>query len=201
MIPGKRPRRAQRWRWALLALAIAGSGGILIFNHPLTPWKSSAGSVPAALLDPTEAGLDPSDPKANPLLRLNNPTLPPRHDLELLRDALAGLRQGAGKPLSPIGHNRDLARVLSGHNPQGLVWLPRNHPALDPASGEILDRWGHPFWIHPWGDGLYSVRSAGPDGRLFSADDLALEPKSPPVIQAGTGPRRPGQPAPITSGP
>ena len=88
------------------------------------------------------------------------------HQLITMYISALGNRQG-----SPIGNDTDLARALAGLNPMRQYFLPPNHPSLA-IPKHIIDRWGSPYFIHPWGHNAYEIRSAGPDRKLFSADDL-----------------------------
>lgn len=79
----------------------------------------------------------------------------------------------------PLGElNEEIVRRLQGENPKGLVVLPPEHPNLSPA-GELLDRWGTPYRFHPESAWLTTVRSAGPDREMWTADDL-LSADTPP---------------------
>lgn len=71
----------------------------------------------------------------------------------------------------PLGDNRDAVRALTGGNRYGDVFLASNDPALN-ARGEWIDPWGRPYHLHARAAGVIDVRSAGPDGILFTADDL-----------------------------
>lgn len=79
----------------------------------------------------------------------------------------------------PLGElNEEIVRRLQGENPKGLVVLPPDHPNLSPA-GELLDRWGTPYRFHPESAWLTTVRSAGPDREMWTADDLLSEDTPP----------------------
>jgi hypothetical protein len=80
-----------------------------------------------------------------------------------------------GRQGHPIGNDSDLASALTGRNPMHLAILPPNHPALTP-DGHLRDRWGTPYFIHPRGHLAFEIRSAGPDRKLFTADDLIENP-------------------------
>ena len=71
----------------------------------------------------------------------------------------------------PLGDNRDVVRALTGHNRRGLVMVPTNDTGI--RDGQLIDRWGTPYWFHPRSSDAIDVVSAGPDRRLFTADDLA----------------------------
>ncbi|MES2570919.1 MAG: hypothetical protein V4710_12805, partial [Verrucomicrobiota bacterium] len=60
---------------------------------------------------------------------------------------------------------------LRGRNPRNLAIIPAELRAVNPA-GQLLDRWGTPYFFHPVSSSLLEVRSAGPDRRFWTADDL-----------------------------
>jgi len=72
----------------------------------------------------------------------------------------------------PTGEdNRAFVNALTGNNPQRLAFIDRNHPAIN-LQGELVDRWGAPFFFHLESRDSLQVRSAGPDRELYTADDL-----------------------------
>ena len=72
----------------------------------------------------------------------------------------------------PVGEdNATFVNALTGQNPGRLALLNRDHPAID-AKGQLLDRWGEPFFFHLLGRDELEIRSAGADRRLYTADDL-----------------------------
>ena len=75
----------------------------------------------------------------------------------------------------PIGCNADLADAFRGKNPYKQRFLPDNHPVFN-TEGEMVDRWKTPLFIHPVSAGRWDIRSAGPDKKLWTADDLQLQP-------------------------
>ncbi len=100
-------------------------------------------------------------------------------DLSALADLTrAYLERPADPSRPPIGFNEDLARALSDPENLGSSALPPDHPAL--RAGQLIDRWGSPWQIHPLSSNLIQLRSAGPDRRLYTADDL-VSPRTPPV--------------------
>jgi hypothetical protein len=108
---------------------------------------------------------------------LNSPSYDARHDVATLHTMLRQyLRITQRRPGPPIGNDSDLARAFTGHNPMKLVVLPASHPALTP-DGRLRDRWETPYFIHPRGHLAFEIRSAGPDLKLFTADDLVENPE------------------------
>jgi len=75
---------------------------------------------------------------------------------------------------NPVGsENQEIMAQLLGSNAKKLVFFPRDHSSLD-AEGVLLDRWGAPYYFHPLSAQLMDVRTAGPDGKLWTKDDLSL---------------------------
>ncbi len=108
--------------------------------------------------------------------QLNAPDSTAAQDVAVLHGMLRQyLRFLKNRPGRPIGNDSDLARVLIGNNPMKLVLLLPDHPALG-ADGRLRDRFGTPYFIHPRGNLAFEIRSAGPDRKLFTADDLVENP-------------------------
>ena len=98
----------------------------------------------------------------------------PDQDLEIVRQLISQyVTAMQNQPGPPIGDNADLVRALTGRNPLQLVVIPPGHPALG-GDGQLRDRWGMPYHLHPLSGRSYEIRSAGPDRRLFTADDLIV---------------------------
>jgi hypothetical protein len=72
---------------------------------------------------------------------------------------------------NPVGSNAEITRALMGANPRGAKYLDPARVTLS-AEGELLDRWGRPYFFHAMSGTMMEVRSAGPDGVLFNADDV-----------------------------
>lgn len=76
----------------------------------------------------------------------------------------------------PAGQeNADIMNALTGNNPQRLPIFPRQHPRIN-ASGKLLDAWGKPFVFHPLSSQHLEVISSGPDGEIFTSDDIRVPP-------------------------
>ncbi len=90
----------------------------------------------------------------------------------------------------PVGElNDEIVRRLQGDNPLGIAVLPKDHPALS-AEGELLDRWGTPYRFHPESAWVMTVRSAGPDKRMWTSDDIVSTEGNQPTVEglfAGSG--------------
>lgn len=162
---------------ALLVLLSLGLILALSFRTP-APSQAAPGSAPSAYAAATHH-------VPGPLQRLHSPDTDALVDVSALRAALTGLAQSLQGALPPIGDDRDLARALLGRNRDGLAYLRPDSPAYDPATGHLRDRWGTPYHIHPRAPRDFEIRSAGPDEKLFTPDDL-VSSSGPYVPQAGT---------------
>lgn len=71
----------------------------------------------------------------------------------------------------PMSANEDWANALRGNNPAHERFLPDQHSALNPA-GQLVDRWQTPLFFHALGGHRFEIRSAGPDKKMWTDDDL-----------------------------
>jgi len=136
-------------------------------NPQPAPPEAFAPGAPPRLLPPR-----PADP-ARPELaweRLLAADGSPAEDLASLKDLVAGyLQAGRGEVRRPIGFNEDLVPALTDSMALGEAALPTDHPAI--RDGKLFDRWGTPWQVHPLAADQVELRSAGPDRRLYTADD------------------------------
>lgn len=99
-------------------------------------------------------------------------------DVESVSLLLQEFRRAFGA--MPVGElNEEIVRRLQGENPRGLAVLPKTHPAIN-AEGELLDRWGTPYRFHPESSWMMTVRSAGPDKRMWTSDDILATQEGQP---------------------
>ena len=80
-------------------------------------------------------------------------------------------RSTNGKVQRVIGTNADIMKAIMGGNPKGAQLGPPEGLTLN-ENGELLDRWGTPFFFHQLSKDLMEIHSAGPDRRLWNEDDL-----------------------------
>ncbi|MDZ4288864.1 MAG: hypothetical protein U0984_12940 [Prosthecobacter sp.] len=82
----------------------------------------------------------------------------------------------------PVGElNDEIVRRLQGENPQGIAVLPKTHPSIN-SEGELMDRWGTPYRFHPESAWHMTIRSAGPDRKMWTSDDI-LSDEEPSNVQ------------------
>lgn len=95
----------------------------------------------------------------------------PEDDLSYLHSLLRAYRRALGT--NPVGLNDEITAALTGHNIKGAACLAKHHPAIS-EKGELLDRWNTPYRFHAYSGKLMEIRSAGPDRKFFSSDDVSL---------------------------
>ena len=139
------------------------------------PEPPSAAEATAKATPERAATAPPLQPLPNPsghpdAAAFGTTAIPPEREAVVLHGVLEAYRREFGS--FPAGNeNSHFLNALAGVNPGGLVIFPHGHPRVS-AGGELLDAWGHPFHFHPLSRDHLEVRSAGPDGILFTDDDL-----------------------------
>lgn len=93
----------------------------------------------------------------------------PETELGQVRFAVRDFRAAFGS--DPVGSNREITRALLGDNARGARLLDASTARLN-ARGELLDAWGRPYFFHALSGAVMEIHSAGPDGRMFTDDDL-----------------------------
>ena len=142
--------------------------------RPSATPKYAAPAAATAATSPTPAP-GATEPRSELVDGLNDPRGSVEADLRLLNEVfsawLTHFREGG----IPIGDNREITAALTGGNPLGYAFVPKDHPALN-ARGELCDRWGTPFRFHVLSRMQMEIRSAGPDRRFGTADDAEWAP-------------------------
>lgn len=75
---------------------------------------------------------------------------------------------------NPVGSNAEIVQALQGGNPGKANYMPQSAMRLN-GNGELIDKWGRPYFFHANSATEMEVRSAGPDGRLFTPDDIVTK--------------------------
>ena len=72
---------------------------------------------------------------------------------------------------NPVGvENFEITEQLLGKNPQNAVFIAPDSEAL--RGNELIDRWGTPYMFHALSGTEMEIRSAGPDRKLWTEDDV-----------------------------
>jgi hypothetical protein len=105
---------------------------------------------------------------------LNSAGMDVHSDLRLINEIFIAYR-GAVRSGNPVGENAEITAALLGRNRLGFAFIPAGNPAVN-ARGELCDRWGTPYFFHQLSGEKMEIRSAGPDRKLWTADDQVLTP-------------------------
>lgn len=135
------------------------------------------GPTPARAFFATPHAPPPPEERSALADELHAPAGSGRRDLEIVASLFSTYTDHFRE--LPVGNNAEITASLAGDNTRGLAVIPADHPAIN-ADGELLDRWGTPYFFHQIGGGLLQIRSAGPDRRMHTGDDLVLPPPEEP---------------------
>lgn len=100
---------------------------------------------------------------------LGNPQGSAEQDIQTLQNLFESYRRVMGK--NPTGLNFEIVQALSGANLKRYAVLPPDLPGIN-AKGELMDRWGTPYFFHCLTDDIIEIQSAGQDRLFGSADDI-----------------------------
>lgn len=142
------------------------------------PARDGRNHVPATVSAPrivTKAALPVPEEESRLADELNAPTGTIEQDLRLVLSLLEAFRTNFPREGNPVGSNAEITAALQGRNATQVAFVPRGHTAVN-RDGELCDRWGSPFFFHAESALRMEVRSAGPDRRLWTEDDVVLTP-------------------------
>lgn len=106
---------------------------------------------------------------------LNAPGSDVQRDLRLVTEIVATFRTNFLQTGNPTGTSAEITSALTGKNQLRLALIPPDHPAIN-RDGELCDRWGTPFFFHAESASRMEIRSAGPDRKMWTEDDVAFAP-------------------------
>lgn len=160
------------------------------FSAVSAPPANAAPTIPEAAIPPSPAPEAPPPSTAtraaslqlpeNPLIAADVPAAPPPRrvshvdlELALVFDQILLMfrdyRTLTGE--NPVGTNEEMMKAIMGGNPKSAVLGPPEGHSVN-ENGELIDRWGSPYFFHQLAKDRLEIRSAGPDRRLWNEDDL-----------------------------
>ncbi|MEQ1747843.1 MAG: hypothetical protein ABL974_00365 [Prosthecobacter sp.] len=151
------------------AAAVLGEAKI---PSPETPTSTSA-------VAPNSTAAMPSVTKGTPVipgstqLSATRPRPEPQSPAKIEADTLAlNIRHYSQRfGGNPVGSNAEIVREMTGGNLKGATYLPPELKRLN-DNGELIDTWGTPYFFHQNTANYMEVRSAGPDKKLWTTDDV-----------------------------
>ena len=109
----------------------------------------------------------------SPLDKLRHPDTTPEDDIRLL--ALLFSDYSSVFKRVPLGMHTEIVAAFQGDNPRNIRYIPEGHPAVN-SENQTVDRWDRPFFFHVISKNAVEIISAGPDGELFTKDDIRDTP-------------------------
>lgn len=165
------------------ALALVVALGLLIprlgrvLGRPPAPSEAQPGAaapasaaVPVAVTLPGPNAEEPSHLADG----LNSPAGDVHADLRIVNRIFIAYRAALHNG-NPVGENSEITAALAGRNRLDFAFIPKDCPAIN-SKGELCDRWGKPYFFHQVSGEQMEIRSAGPDGTLWTSDDEVLTP-------------------------
>lgn len=143
---------------------------------PFSEFPDGTRAIPGTIADDRFTRLDDGRSISNEgyaaARALHQPNSTVEDDLDQL-DAVLALYTWAFQELPEGGENYELMTALTGDNPHQMIFFPPDHGSFD-EQGNLLDRWGTPYFFHKISDQDLDVVSPGPDRRLWTIDDVSL---------------------------
>ena len=140
--------------------------------EPAVPKPRSEASRAAGRRDFTNPLAESYPPGTPPPRRAANAEPEVAADFDRIGRMLLNYRSLTGG--NPVGTNAEIMQALMGGNPKGAQLGPPAGQQLN-ANGELIDRWGTPYFFHQLSKDLMEIHSAGPDRRMGNADDIVSD--------------------------
>lgn len=90
-------------------------------------------------------------------------------ELESVGTVIRDYRNALGG--NPVGTNAEITSALLGENPKQTSFEVPTGSSVN-AQGEMIDRWSTPYFFHQISGTQMEIRSAGPDRKMWSSDDV-----------------------------
>ena len=74
---------------------------------------------------------------------------------------------------NPVGTNADIMAEIMGRNEKQAKLGPPEGMQLN-ERGELIDRWGTPYFFHQISRDHMEIHSAGPDRIMWTDDDVVI---------------------------
>jgi hypothetical protein len=143
-------------------------------SSPVSP--SAAGAVASATSGQSSASspLQPQDLSARAGSSVPAPNVGPKPPQEAVVQNLRRAVRQYGQMFGgdPVGNNQEITAELTGKNPKQINFLTGQDGMTVNQNGELVDQWGTPYFFHQLSATDMEVRSAGPDQRMWTSDDI-----------------------------
>ena len=156
--------------WALHKSRGARVGATSQASSSTRQMRSQGSSTRAT---PPSQGDEAGVPAGPPALAVANEDATRGHDASsdpqflVVRQMLRDYRAALGE--NPVGTNSEITKALLGANSRKARFIA-SEARLNSAH-QLVDRWDHPYFFHQLSRSRTEIRSAGPDGRMWTSDD------------------------------
>ena len=133
--------------------------------------SQSAPSLPIPQPASPSLALAPSSTAPSDALQFTN--IPPDAALDHLRHVFHQYASMFGG--NPVGTNPEITAALHGENPKQANFIDAAAGMRINANGELIDPWGTPYFFHQLSGQEMEIHSAGPDHKMWTADDLVVK--------------------------
>jgi len=160
----------------ITALVWTGLLAVLLMTRPRSETSRNASIGPLKLMESTAPPASDKVllPIAADAARLNSPEGNCRTDLEFLHLVIS--QYGRHLDGNPVGTNAEISAALRGDNPKRIALLPPEGKFMN-SSGQLVDRWGTPYFFHAIARQRMDIVSAGPDREFWTNDDVSSLPR------------------------
>jgi hypothetical protein len=168
--------------------SVAVAGLLVIIAVAVWMMSDRSDSVPTAVEPGSVISTAPiPDPLQQVAVAMPAPPIPPDlpppkprviHSPEALKDIediqfmLRDYRTRLGD--NPTGTNAEIMKeIMGGNRVQAKLGPPEGQKLND--EGELLDRWGAPYFFHQLSKNEMEIRSSGPDRAMWTNDDIVVK--------------------------
>lgn len=166
---------------ALGPAPVIAVGGKPTLGKPVAmPSPASPAPVPPTVESAVVPGMPQvrtTPPPASPALKNGVPEtivgpIVERADIEMVQMMFRDYRTRMGE--NPVGSNAEIMKAVMGNNPVGARLGPPEGQKLN-ERGELVDQWGNAYFFHQMSKDKMEIRSAGPDGVMWTPDDIVTK--------------------------
>jgi hypothetical protein len=154
-----------------LALPLIALAVLLLWPRhepPIAPTPSVATAVPAVPVDvPAVVAPVPKPVRVAP----SPAAIATQNELDSVQSAVRDF--DARFDGNPVGTNAEITKTLQGDNLRRVNFLGKDSQRIN-ANGELVDAWGTPYFFHQLSARQMEIRSAGPDKRMWTEDDIVM---------------------------
>jgi hypothetical protein len=142
----------------------SSNGAVNALSAPAAPTSQRPGEAVLSNTTPRRFLFGSADTGSN---------IDPSTVLGNMRNVIA--RYGSQFGGNPVGTNPEITAALNGENPKQVKFLTEDSGLRINGQGELVDSWGTPFFFHQISGTEMEIRSAGPDRKMWTGDDLVTK--------------------------